>query len=95
MAFTPLDVQTLARLTQIRLDSGSSEKLADTLAQLTALAEPIRNMAVRDTLPLINPLDMTQRLRADVVSEENRRELYQSIAPATEDGLYLVPKVLD
>lgn len=95
MAFTPLDVQTLARLTQIRLDSGSSEKLADTLAQLTALAEPIRNMAVHDTLPLINPLDMTQRLRADVVSEENRRELYQSIAPTTEDGLYLVPKVLD
>ncbi|MEA3302152.1 MAG: Asp-tRNA(Asn)/Glu-tRNA(Gln) amidotransferase subunit GatC, partial [Pseudomonadota bacterium] len=41
------------------------------------------------------PLHMTQRLRADVVSETDQRERYQQIAPATEDGLYLVPRVIE
>jgi aspartyl-tRNA(Asn)/glutamyl-tRNA(Gln) amidotransferase subunit C len=45
--------------------------------------------------PMANPLDATQRLRADVVSEENQRERFQAIAPASENGLYLVPKVIE
>ena len=45
--------------------------------------------------PLAHPLEATQRLRADAVTEENRREAYQAIAPAVEDGLYLVPKVIE
>mgnify|MGYP001468082052 FL=1 len=45
--------------------------------------------------PLAHPLEATQRLRADVVSETNQREAYQAIAPAVENGLYLVPKVIE
>ena len=45
--------------------------------------------------PLAHPLEASQRLRADVVTETNHREAYQSIAPAVEDGLYLVPKVIE
>jgi aspartyl-tRNA(Asn)/glutamyl-tRNA(Gln) amidotransferase subunit C len=45
--------------------------------------------------PMAHPLHMTQRLREDQVTEENHRDLYQSIAPATENGLYLVPKVIE
>nr|BFE91447.1 hypothetical protein GCM10020185_19830 [Pseudomonas brassicacearum subsp. brassicacearum] len=45
--------------------------------------------------PLAHPLEASQRLRADVVTESNHREAYQSIAPAVENGLYLVPKVID
>jgi aspartyl-tRNA(Asn)/glutamyl-tRNA(Gln) amidotransferase subunit C len=45
--------------------------------------------------PMANPLDATQRLRDDVVTEYNKRDELQAIAPATEDGLYLVPKVID
>jgi len=44
---------------------------------------------------LANPLGARQRLRLDEVSETNRREAFQAIAPATEDGLYLVPKVIE
>lgn len=95
MALTSSDVQTLAHLTQIRLEPDSLNDLACTLSQFADAAESIREIATSGSEPLISPLDITQRLRADTVSEENLRELYQSIAPATEDGLYLVPKVLD
>jgi aspartyl-tRNA(Asn)/glutamyl-tRNA(Gln) amidotransferase subunit C len=45
--------------------------------------------------PLAHPLDVVQRLRIDEVTEENQRESLQKLAPASEDGLYLVPKVLE
>ena len=48
-----------------------------------------------DVEPMAHPLQMSQRLREDRVTEENQRELFQSIAPATANGLYLVPKVIE
>ena len=95
MALTATNVQTLARLTQIRLDDNSLDHLASTLSQLASPAETILCLDTNGIEPMVNPLDMTQRLRPDTVSEQDQRELYQSIAPATEGGLYLVPKVLD
>lgn len=95
MALTSSDVLTLAQLTQIRLEPDNLDALANTLGQLADTAESIRSVATDGIEPLISPLEITQRLRADTVSEDNLRELYQSIAPATKDGLYLVPKVLD
>jgi len=90
------ELAQLAGLTQLRLpDEAAATTYRQNLSVLIQLAETITSADTNDTEPLISPLDMTQRLRADVVSEENRRELYQSLAPATEDGLYLVPKVLD
>ena len=44
---------------------------------------------------MANPLDATQRLRADEVTEANQREAFQAIAPAVENGLYLVPRVIE
>ena len=44
---------------------------------------------------MAHPLDAVQRLRADVVTEANQREMFQSIAPAVQDGLYLVPQVIE
>jgi len=46
-------------------------------------------------LPMANPLDATQRLRDDEVTEPDQREHFLAIAPATEDGLYLVPRVIE
>jgi len=46
-------------------------------------------------LPMAHPLEMSQRLRADRVTETDQRELFQSIAPQTEAGLYLVPRVIE
>ena len=44
---------------------------------------------------MAHPLDMVQRLRPDAVTEDNRREAFQAIAPAVDNGLYLVPKVIE
>lgn len=95
MSLTSTDVLTLARLTQLQIAPDSLEQTAAALSQLTGAAANIPDIDTGNTAPMITPLDMTQRLRPDVVSEPNQRELYQSIAPATENGLYLVPKVLD
>jgi aspartyl-tRNA(Asn)/glutamyl-tRNA(Gln) amidotransferase subunit C len=48
-----------------------------------------------DIEPMANPLDAVQRLRVDLVTERNQREAFQAIAPQVEQGLYLVPKVIE
>jgi aspartyl-tRNA(Asn)/glutamyl-tRNA(Gln) amidotransferase subunit C len=68
------------------------------LTKLTGILELIEQMQAVDTKgiePMSHSQDVTQRLRDDVVTETNQRELYQSIAPAVEEGLYLVPKVIE
>ena len=69
-----------------------------TLAKLTGILGLIEQMQAVNTtgiLPMSHSQDVTQRLRDDVVTETNQRELFQSIAPAVKDGLYLVPKVIE
>jgi aspartyl-tRNA(Asn)/glutamyl-tRNA(Gln) amidotransferase subunit C len=66
--------------------------------QLSRILDFIEDMNQVDTSqvePLAHPLDISQRLRADVVSEPVERDKYQKIAPQVEAGLYLVPKVID
>jgi aspartyl-tRNA(Asn)/glutamyl-tRNA(Gln) amidotransferase subunit C len=65
---------------------------------LSDILDFIAQMNTVDTktiAPLAHPLDLTQRLRADTITEVNQRELFQSIAPQTEAGLYLVPQVIE
>ena len=95
MALTSNDVQTLAQLTQLRPDSTCIDSLTNSLNQLITPAVTICSADTTNIEPMVNPLDMTQRLRDDIVTESNQRDTYQSLAPAVENGLYLVPKVLD
>ncbi|MFB1010891.1 MAG: Asp-tRNA(Asn)/Glu-tRNA(Gln) amidotransferase subunit GatC [Thiopseudomonas sp.] len=93
MALTPDDLNSLARLTM--LEPAALPALSASLEQAIELAAGIRQADTSGTEPLISPLDLTQRLRADIVSETDQRDCYQQLAPAVQDGLYLVPKVLD
>ncbi|SNS17286.1 aspartyl/glutamyl-tRNA(Asn/Gln) amidotransferase subunit C [Noviherbaspirillum humi] len=94
------DVKRLARLAQLDLDDAQAEK---TLAKLNGIFDLVEQMRAVDTAgiePLNHPIeafqhDLALRLREDAVTEPNRREEYQSVAPATQDGLYLVPKVIE
>jgi len=92
---THQDVEKLAKLTQLALSDTALAEHLQALNQTTSLLSPIKNIATTTIEPLISPLEINQRLRADVVSETNQRDRYQSLAPAVENGLYLVPKVLD
>jgi aspartyl-tRNA(Asn)/glutamyl-tRNA(Gln) amidotransferase subunit C len=55
----------------------------------------MNSVTTDNILPVYNPLDAVQTCRADAITETNQRELYQSIAPRIEAGLYLVPKVIE
>ncbi len=89
------DVKKIAHLARLEL---GGEKMVSIAADLTNILELVEQLSAVDTagvVPMAHPLQMAQRLRSDEVTETNRRELFQSIAPQTENGLYLVPKVIE
>lgn len=95
MALKTEDIQRIAHLA--RLDISAQEADA-TLAKLSGILGLIEEMQAVDTTgitPMSHSQDVVQRLRDDVVTAENKREQFQSVAPATEDGLYLVPRVVE
>jgi aspartyl-tRNA(Asn)/glutamyl-tRNA(Gln) amidotransferase subunit C len=99
MALTPQDVSRIANLARLELQEAESAAL---LGQLNGFFSIVEQMSAVDTSgiePLYTPLSAVQevslRLREDLVTETNQRELNQRSAPAVEDGLFLVPKVIE
>lgn len=95
MPLDPSQVKAIAHLARLAIDE---RDIPDYARNLSAILEFVEQMAAVDTAavePLAHPLDMAQRLRADQVSEPDQRERFQAIAPATEAGLYLVPRVIE
>ncbi|MBS0434894.1 MAG: Asp-tRNA(Asn)/Glu-tRNA(Gln) amidotransferase subunit GatC [Proteobacteria bacterium] len=99
MALTPQDVSRIAHLARLEL---SAAEQASLLAQLNGFFGIVEQMSAVDTRgvePLYTPLSAVQqvslRLRDDAVSETDQRTLNQRSAPAVEDGLFLVPKVIE
>jgi aspartyl-tRNA(Asn)/glutamyl-tRNA(Gln) amidotransferase subunit C len=99
MSLTPDQIQRLARLARIALQDDEIETVRAQLNRVLALIETMQAVDTRGIEPMAHALDahlpMGQRLRPDAVTEPDRRSLYQSVAPAVEDGLYLVPKVIE
>lgn len=89
------DIQKLATLARIGIDEDITDEVASKLTGILAMVEQMQATDTDDIEPMANPLDAAQRLRPDVVTESDQRALFQAIAPATENGLYLVPKVID
>lgn len=95
MSLNSADIKRIAHLARIEVSDAEADA---TLTKLTGILGLIEQMQAVDTsgiVPMSHSQDVTQRLRDDVVTETNQRELFQSIAPAVEDGLYLVPKVIE
>ncbi|MCP5278891.1 MAG: Asp-tRNA(Asn)/Glu-tRNA(Gln) amidotransferase subunit GatC [Thiobacillus sp.] len=89
------DVKRIAHLARIRI---SEAEAAQTQTQLNGIFGLIEEMQGADTAgiePMAHAQDLSQRLRPDVAMEPDRREAYQAVAPQTENGLYLVPKVIE
>ena len=88
-------VQNMAELTQLELDQDELSAIGDKMSEVLKLVEEMQAVDTSGIEPVSNPLDATQTLRSDVVTSGDDRELFQSVAPETRDGLYLVPKVID
>ncbi|BBP81513.1 Asp-tRNA(Asn)/Glu-tRNA(Gln) amidotransferase subunit GatC [Pseudomonas sp. No.21] len=95
MALERSDVEKIAHLARLGLNDGDIPRTTETLNNILGLIDAMQAVDTDGIEPLAHPLEATQRLRADEVTEENHRDAYQAIAPAVENGLYLVPKVID
>ena len=95
MALTLDDVRRVAHLARIEVDEADARAV---LSQLNGVFSMIAEMQAVDTAgiePMSHALDVTQRLRADSVTETDQHQLFQTVAPHVESGLYLVPKVIE
>jgi aspartyl-tRNA(Asn)/glutamyl-tRNA(Gln) amidotransferase subunit C len=89
------DIRKLADLARLEITAG---EVADVSAKLTAivgLVDELGSVSTAGVAPMAHPLDQKQRLRADAVTERDQHDRYQRNAPAIEQGLYLVPKVIE
>jgi aspartyl-tRNA(Asn)/glutamyl-tRNA(Gln) amidotransferase subunit C len=88
-------VQRIARLARIEISPEEAEVTKEQLNGIFGLIETMQAVDTSGIAPMAHAVDVVQRLRADVVTEQNRREAFQAVAPETEAGLYLVPKVIE
>lgn len=95
MALDAAAVAKIAHLARLGINPEDVPEYSRNLSAILAFVEQLNAVDTTGVTPLAHPLDATQRLRADVVSECNDRENFQSVAPQTQDGLYLVPQVIE
>jgi aspartyl-tRNA(Asn)/glutamyl-tRNA(Gln) amidotransferase subunit C len=89
------DVEKIAHLARLSIDEAHVPEYAKNLSDILHLVEQMSAVNTEGVIPMAHPLEMEQRLRPDEVTEENQRERFQAIGPQVEDGLYLVPKVIE
>jgi len=90
-----IDVQKVAMLARIRLTDDEATELGPQLEQIVGYIDQLSEIDTEGVAPTAHPHDVPMPLRADVVSNGNRREALQQPAPATDSGLYIVPKVIE
>jgi aspartyl-tRNA(Asn)/glutamyl-tRNA(Gln) amidotransferase subunit C len=95
MSLNDDDISRLARLAQIALDPKDRAKAIVDLEAIITMVDAMQAIDTEGVEPLAHPLDATQRLRDDVVDEVQERDRYLALAPQTENGLYLVPRVIE
>ena len=95
MKITDSVVKNIAELTKLRFTDDELAEIGASMTEILELLEQMQQVNTHGVIPVAHPLDATQPLRPDIVTEENKRAIYQSIAPETQDGLYLVPKVIE
>ena len=95
MALDRSDVEKIAHLARLGLNDADIPRTTEALNSILGLIDQMQTVDTTGIEPLAHPLEASQRLRVDAVTEVNHRDAYQAIAPAVQDGLYLVPKVLD
>jgi aspartyl-tRNA(Asn)/glutamyl-tRNA(Gln) amidotransferase subunit C len=88
-------VQQIAELAQLQITEDELGNVMDSMNQVLDLVEAMQAVDTTGIEPMAHPLDSTQILREDVVTEPDQRDDYQKIAPSTQDGLYLVPRVVE
>jgi aspartyl-tRNA(Asn)/glutamyl-tRNA(Gln) amidotransferase subunit C len=95
MSLTTEQVRQVAHLARLELSPAQVEPYARQLSSILEMVGQLSQAATQGVEPMAHPLAMVQRLRPDGVTEPDRRETFQAHAPAVEEGLYLVPRVIE
>ncbi len=95
MALNIPDIKRLAHLARIEINDQEAEQTLNKLSGILTLIEEMQAVDTKGITPMSHSQDVMQRLREDVVSESNQRALFQQNAPSVDNGLYLVPKVIE
>ncbi len=88
-------VQRIAQLARIEISPVEAEATRDQLNHIFSLIEQMQAVDTSGVAPMSHAQDVSLRLRSDAVIESDRRAAFQAVAPETEAGLYLVPKVIE
>ena len=88
-------ISRLADLARLELTAAEAAALQQEMNAILAMVDRMAAVDTEGVEPMSHPQSASQRLRADVVTEPDQRDRFQSIAPQVEDGLYLVPKVIE
>lgn len=95
MSLQVSEVKKIAQLAAIAVEPAEFELVGKKLSNILDVFAQLEKADTAGIEPMAHPLDQTQRLREDLVTESNQREKYQAIAPSTDAGLYLVPQVIE
>lgn len=102
MSLTTLDIQRIANLARLALKPDEEARMLDKINNFFGIVEQISAVDTKGVVPMAHPVDAMRnsreialRLREDIVKETNQREANQQSAPAIQNGLFLVPKVIE
>jgi aspartyl-tRNA(Asn)/glutamyl-tRNA(Gln) amidotransferase subunit C len=95
MPLSIADVHRIAHLARIEIDASQAEEVRAKLDAIFAMINELQAVDTTGVVPMAHAQDVMLPLREDRVTDTDRRALYQALAPAVEDGLYLVPKVIE
>jgi aspartyl-tRNA(Asn)/glutamyl-tRNA(Gln) amidotransferase subunit C len=95
MSLSPEQVRGIARLARLGIAEADVPGYARNLSNILDFVAQLERADTEGVTPMAHPLHMSQRLRPDAVTEPDARDAYQANAPAVQDGLYLVPKVIE
>lgn len=95
MSISKEQIEQVAYLARIQIDDTEKSALESKLSSILDMVDELQAADTDGITPMAHPLDATQRLRPDEVTEPNEREKFQKLAPEAENGLYLVPRVVE
>jgi aspartyl-tRNA(Asn)/glutamyl-tRNA(Gln) amidotransferase subunit C len=95
MSLSSSDVEKVARLARLAMSAQEIQTAQNQLNGIFGLIAEMQAVNTDGVEPMSHSQDLAQRLREDKVTEPNQREAFQAIAPQVEQGLFLVPKVIE
>ncbi len=95
MSLTKEQVQHIATLARLKLADEEFDDVVDKLSRIVDFVDQLQAAPTDEVVPMAHPLNMSQRLRADAVTEVDERDRIQENAPSVEGGYYLVPRVIE